>query len=331
MARSICIALLIFISVSFACWGARPLSMGGAFVAVADDVNAIYWNPAGLGKLRGGDATAVKNIGGVNDYNYDLYLASGIYDDKNNFGYAGAYVADTTELSAPFVASDPDGEETDIGRHELQTTYMQLGFGKKFDIFNLPGDLYYGANIKQMNFKYLIRYNKPSHYDLIFSPIEDKVIEYDLGLLYDFGPQVSSQNRLFSIGVLGQNLSSAKTDELQSDYVSNVRPGIAIRPDKTWTISAEWYNINGDGKKGSDTKDLRLGLEKKLFDDHLALRYGIYHENNEDMKAYTYGLALTWFDLSAEYTCMDWVKNAPGEDSRSIMFGISYKVGKLPD
>ena len=28
--------------------GARPLGMGHAFVAVADDVNAVYYNPAGL-------------------------------------------------------------------------------------------------------------------------------------------------------------------------------------------------------------------------------------------------------------------------------------------
>lgn len=28
--------------------GARPMSMGETFVAVADDINAIYWNPAGL-------------------------------------------------------------------------------------------------------------------------------------------------------------------------------------------------------------------------------------------------------------------------------------------
>jgi len=32
--------------------GARPAAMGESFVAVADDGNAAYWNPAGLPSLR---------------------------------------------------------------------------------------------------------------------------------------------------------------------------------------------------------------------------------------------------------------------------------------
>ena len=32
--------------------GTRPMSMGGAFIAVADDGNTITWNPAGLPRLR---------------------------------------------------------------------------------------------------------------------------------------------------------------------------------------------------------------------------------------------------------------------------------------
>ena len=31
--------------------GARAMAMGGAFSAVADDANAVYWNPAGLTQL----------------------------------------------------------------------------------------------------------------------------------------------------------------------------------------------------------------------------------------------------------------------------------------
>ena len=32
--------------------GARPMGMGGAFVAVADDVNSIFWNPAGISQIQ---------------------------------------------------------------------------------------------------------------------------------------------------------------------------------------------------------------------------------------------------------------------------------------
>ena len=32
--------------------GARPMGMGGAFVAVADDINSIFWNPAGISQIQ---------------------------------------------------------------------------------------------------------------------------------------------------------------------------------------------------------------------------------------------------------------------------------------
>ena len=37
--------------------GPRAIAMGQAFVAVADDANAVYWNPAGLNQLGGGNIT----------------------------------------------------------------------------------------------------------------------------------------------------------------------------------------------------------------------------------------------------------------------------------
>lgn len=38
--------------------GARALSMGGAYTALADDVHAVYWNPAGLARLEKREAAA---------------------------------------------------------------------------------------------------------------------------------------------------------------------------------------------------------------------------------------------------------------------------------
>lgn len=40
-------------------YGARPMGMGGAFVALADDANAVLWNPAGLVRLSGSQLTGM--------------------------------------------------------------------------------------------------------------------------------------------------------------------------------------------------------------------------------------------------------------------------------
>jgi len=39
--------------------GTRPTAMGDAFTAVADDVNAVYFNPAGLSQLKSAELTAM--------------------------------------------------------------------------------------------------------------------------------------------------------------------------------------------------------------------------------------------------------------------------------
>lgn len=38
--------------------GARAAGMGGAFSALADDITALYWNPAGIARLKGVNASA---------------------------------------------------------------------------------------------------------------------------------------------------------------------------------------------------------------------------------------------------------------------------------
>ena len=50
--------------------GPRAIAMGQAFVAVADDANAVYWNPAGLDQLGGWHITA----------QYDVYIETVQYD-----------------------------------------------------------------------------------------------------------------------------------------------------------------------------------------------------------------------------------------------------------
>ncbi len=55
--------------------GPRAIAMGGAFVAVADDANAIYWNPAGLRQL-GGTALTAQYTDFIDTVNYNYFAAA---------------------------------------------------------------------------------------------------------------------------------------------------------------------------------------------------------------------------------------------------------------
>lgn len=60
MKKTIILAILLVLSSSTAMGGEypyiykglRPMGMGGAFVAVSDDANALFYNPAGLTRVQ---------------------------------------------------------------------------------------------------------------------------------------------------------------------------------------------------------------------------------------------------------------------------------------
>jgi hypothetical protein len=66
---------LNFLPYLYPCVGSRPLSMGGAFVGVADDVNATYWNPAGLARDNFYEFTYTPTLYDRDEVNYDDFVA----------------------------------------------------------------------------------------------------------------------------------------------------------------------------------------------------------------------------------------------------------------
>ncbi len=53
--------------------GVRPLGMGGAFTAVADDENALFYNPAGLDKVKDWGTGIINPLVEASEDGYDLY------------------------------------------------------------------------------------------------------------------------------------------------------------------------------------------------------------------------------------------------------------------
>lgn len=101
-------------------FGARPTGMGGAFVGLADDANAVLWNPAGLANLsaKSMNFTFARQIGLINYHS--LTYAMPLNAKQTGLGFALIYSGDEalTEMTA------------------------QVGYAKSF------GSFLAGANIK---------------------------------------------------------------------------------------------------------------------------------------------------------------------------------------
>ena len=74
--------------------GVRPVALGGAFVAVADDVNAIFYNPAGLAKIKKQQVqiTHTDLFGLGIDYNYIAYAQSKLGVSWAHYGTADDFL-----------------------------------------------------------------------------------------------------------------------------------------------------------------------------------------------------------------------------------------------
>ena len=166
--------------------GTRPLSMGGAFIAVADDANTITWNPAGLPGLRRTEFTST-------------------YSDLYAMGITQSYIG--------FVRPFSD-------RIALGLDWANIGFDDK-ELFYSENKLNLALGIQVhrkfafgITLKYLMRdmqlngtsYGKGSGigYDigLIFQPL--KTIKLGMGF-YDLGgTQISYKEDKTNEKILGQ-------------------------------------------------------------------------------------------------------------------------------
>ena len=217
--------------------GCRPKAMGGAFVAVADDINAGYWNPAGL-KL-------VKN---------------------KSFGFMHSNPFSIPEVSLDYVAFvSPDALSWMKGA--LGLSYLKIGAklpeGKdkhtnpmEDNVYTLSvgGDiwedsLFYGINVKALG--------------ISTEEIKRSGMGFDFGLLWKI-------NKTFSLGMMMRNLSSHLGDE---NFSPERRFGVAGRFSDDRLIVAADFNNKKEVNLKEDYWGSHFGVEGWLTKS-LALRIG---------------------------------------------------------
>lgn len=143
---------------------ARSLSLGGAYVAMANDVSAMFWNPAG--------------ITGVDTGKLNLQLSNTRYFGDITSNYAGA-VSKVGKLSYLGIQVF----SMNYGSMEETTEFDPNGTGRTFAVSNYFIGLTY-AKILTNNFSFGIngRYANEG-----FPGVSIHNVLFDLGLKYDIG------------------------------------------------------------------------------------------------------------------------------------------------
>ena len=116
--------------------GARAMGMGGAYTAVADDVNSIYWNPAGLSTLTKQEVSATHADLFANT-RYDT-LAYAQHTQYGTFGTAASYLS-----QAAIPGRDESGAPT--GSYGAADAAINLSYAAQ--VFSIYG-LGFGGNVK---------------------------------------------------------------------------------------------------------------------------------------------------------------------------------------
>ena len=228
---------------AFACYGVRAMGMGGAFIAVADDVQSVYWNPAGLANVKEKQFGWQKATNNRESINYiDVFeFAMPLENGKSGIGL---HYTNNREAAAYGADSDNYGIN-------YKSTWWTLSYGEKIN-----DNLSVGVNIRQ---------EKESVDGIVEAGVRtlgkssNTTYSTDLGLLYQASDKLS-------YGLLIQD-SSGRGKE------ANWRPAVAYRPDNKTIVAFDVYNAT---EAYNSTREYSIGIEHK-FSDKVAIRVGNYH------------------------------------------------------
>jgi hypothetical protein len=293
--------------------GARPISMGGAFVALADDAHAATWNPAGLAWQQDQELAVSGMINGRSDY----IPGDCISDD---------YLAYAQELG--------QGKESEFGTIAisfLDSTYENNTTRSKTILWQ-PG-VAYGRQFASDE-------NKAWGISLNYFDFESRIpglsstasaISLNMGFLWTVSDKIA-------LGLLVENINEPTytIHGLNNRLIRVWRPGMAYYFDKSTVFTLDIYDLTGNTKDtGSDySQNISLGMEH-YFNDDISLRLGIHQPNSNEVSSKYYSLGLGWqyseFFITHpvcyyfDYTFIYWQDPPRGNEDYQHLVGVSCK------
>jgi len=247
--------------------GSRAIGMGGAFVAIANDATAIYWNPAGIARLPRSEAILI-HTNWLVETNFDF---SGIVIPA---GYMGSFAVSVTSL------------RTD--EMEVRTVLKPEGTGEKFSYGDLSAGLSYAKNLTD---RFSIGINAKYISQRIWH-MEAKGYAFDIGTLFrtqfngmvigmtisNFGASLKLEGRDVFVNYDEAPQFGGSNDRIPASKLTDKFPlpllfrvGVAMDILKSGssrlTIAADAAHPN------NNTEYINTGMEY-VFNKNLALRFG---------------------------------------------------------
>ena len=238
--------------------GARAAAMGDAYVAIADDATAVYWNPAGIARLSG-QSISINHTAWPAEILFDQ--AAYVFNVKWIPGMIGVNVRALT-----------------MSRDKVRTTYLPDGTGETFDAGEWAYGLTYARSLTD-------KFSAGLSVNYIQTGLDDvtgKSTTFDFGTLYDVGIMGAK------IGMSIQNIGSDMTfidETVKMPVFFRVGGSLTLlqRGESRLLTAAEFTHPPDNSEK------LNLGAEY-AFHDYLFLRGG--YKMNYDTEGLTAGFGV---------------------------------------
>jgi len=283
--------------------GARPLGMGEAFVALADDVNALNFNPAGLVQIKRHEISVmyldslVDTWFGFVGYAYPIGGKVERQGGKRRFKSIqarrnrGTIALGISSLQAGKMVLEPEGNTV-----RAQEDYLaNLGFGyiiwrsgekdekikrRARAIRELRNEVSVGLCVKLV-------------YSTLVQKYSAMAYAVDVGLLGKF---TVGKNRL-QLGVAGQNLGTKIKFEEEGDALPlTVRAGAAYQMDFK---QEHRLTVTGEAVKPNDGDFRGSGGMEYWYREIFALRAG--YKVGYDLDSFTCGVGFVWKNFQLDY------------------------------
>jgi hypothetical protein len=275
--------------------GGRPLGMGGAFTALANDITAAYYNPAGLAHLNYPQISLMHAEHFGNLVNYD-YAGVGIpFGSDMTFAVSAIRIGVDGIKDTRDALYDANGDGIiDIRTGDRPNPALIREFSNQDWAFYLSfakrhsENFYYGANVK------IIRRD--------FGDIAGATgVGFDVGALYspfeDFyvGANVQDVTTTLVAWNTGRNELISPTLKLGTAYMVNFLGG-TVTPALDFDVRFENRRFASNFNVGPVSFDMHAGLEYN-FKNLFSIRGGY-----NDVKQFTVGAGVKLPKLNIDYS-----------------------------